>query len=110
MQKQHPELNVLVAGRRSARRADLYVIASKQVVSIEFKYVTAAGLRDVGGCAAQLGRHAGQHARALLVLYCGTAVIVPDRTVSALVQSAGRPNARVVMVNGPEIAVATGTA
>jgi hypothetical protein len=45
MQERNPEVNVSNAGS-SARRADLYVVANGQVVSVEFKYVGSTGLRD----------------------------------------------------------------
>ena len=37
IQRRNPEVNVLLAGRRSPKRADLYVVASRRVVSVEFK-------------------------------------------------------------------------
>lgn len=105
IQHRTPEVNVDVAGR-SPKRADLYVVAAERVVSVEFKYVGVAGLRDVGGCAAQLGRHATHHAEAVLVLYSGSGARVPSAVARELEQQAGAANVRILTTVGPEIVVA----
>lgn len=104
IQKQSPEVNVRVAGRRSPKRADLYVIAGKQVVSVEFKYVGPRGLRDIQGCAAQVRRHAECHAEAILILYSGANRPVTGYGVEKLDALIGLPNAHVAHLAGPEIA------
>jgi hypothetical protein len=76
LQQEHPKANVRVPGRMSPKRADLYVVARTKIVSLEFKYVGAQGLRDAAACAAQVRRHAGHHAMDFLVLYCGGPVDV----------------------------------
>src|SRR5205807_1102018 len=63
MQSAYPAVNVRVPGR-SPKRADLYVVAKRQIVSLEFKYVGGTGLRGVESCIAQMRRHADNHARA----------------------------------------------
>lgn len=68
MQTRCPGVNIR-AGRRSPRRADLYIVAKQQVISLEFKYVGASGIRDAAGCEAQMLRHAENHERALFVVY-----------------------------------------
>jgi hypothetical protein len=105
MQRNHPEVNVRVPGH-GPKRADLYLIARDGVVSIEFKYVGVAGVRDVAACAAQLGRHAEHHAEAILVLYSDTPV--PQQTVHQLTQKTGRVNVRILNPTGPKIDVARG--
>jgi hypothetical protein len=102
IQRRKPEVNIPIAGQ-GPKRADLYIVAADGVVSVEFKYVGVAGLRDVGGCAAQLGRHAGHHAEAILVLYSST--LVPRHVVRQL---AGAANVRILNVVGPEARVAKG--
>ena len=92
---QDPEVDIVVA-RSSPKRADLYVAAADKVVSVEFKYVGVTGLRDVGGCAAQLGLHAAHHAEAISVLYSGTPV--PRQVVRQLAQQSGAANVRIVNV------------
>lgn len=110
MQRQNPEVNVTNAERRSARRADLYVVANGQVVSVEFKYVGSTGLGDRSACASQLRRHAAVHAQAILVLYSGGHDGVPQEVVNQLRQLVGATNARIVRVAGPRIPIARGAA
>jgi hypothetical protein len=105
MQERNPEVNVRNPGG-GARRADLHVVANGQIVSVEFKYVGSAGLRDVRECAAQLRRHAAQHAEAVLVLYSGSHDRVSEQVVDELRRHVASPTARVVRVCGPEIPVA----
>jgi hypothetical protein len=104
MQQRTPEVNIYAG--RSPKRADLYIVATGGVVSVEFKYV-GRGVRDVGGCAAQFGCHAAHHAEAILVLYSGTRV--PDHIIRQLTQASGT-NVRALNVVGPEIPVVRGTA
>jgi hypothetical protein len=109
IQERNPEVNVRVAGG-SPKRADLYVVAGRHVVSLEFKYVGPGGLRDVQGCAAQVRRHAECHAQAILILYSGTNRPVEAQVVQQLVSFIGARNVRVASLGGPEIAVARGAA
>jgi hypothetical protein len=108
MQRRNPEVNVTNA-RKRARRADLYVVADGQVVSVEFKYVSATGLRDWRACAAQLERHAAEHAEAILVLYSGGHDAVPREVIDQLRQRL-RASARIVRVAGPAVPMARGAA
>lgn len=97
-------MNVRVVGRSSPKHADLYVVAGRHVVSLEFKYVGPGGLRDIQGCAAQMRRHAECHAEAILVLYSGTNRPVAAQVVQRLVSLIGARNVRVANLAGPEIA------
>lgn len=92
------------ASRRSARHADLYVVANKQIVSVEFKYLNSKGLQDVAGCAAQFNLHARHYAEAVLVLYsgAGAGVLQVERELRELVEA---DNTRIISVAGPEIAI-----
>jgi len=110
IQRRRPEVNVQVAGRRSPKRADLYVVTGEGVVSVEFKYIGPTGLRDIEACAAQVRRHAESHAEAILVLYSGSGRPVSDTVVRQLGLVIGADNARVANLAGPEIPVARGTA
>lgn len=107
MRHKNPEVDIVVAGS-SPRRADLYVAAADEVVSVEFKYVGVTGLGDVAGCAVQLGLHAAHHAEAISVLYSSTPV--PRHVVRQLAQQASAANVRIVNVVGPEIPVVRGAA
>lgn len=71
-QHRDPEVNIFVPGRRSPKRADLYVAALGGILSLEFKYVGPNGLRDVSGCDRQMSRYIENHAAALLVVYFGS--------------------------------------
>jgi hypothetical protein len=110
IQGRNPEVNVRVAGRPSPKRADLYVVASGQVVSLEFKYVDPRGIRDINGCAAQVRRHAECHSQAILVLYSGGNKPVPDRMVQQIVLLTAARNVRVANLAGPEIPITRGAA
>ena len=110
IQRRNPEVNVRVAGRRTPKRADLYVVTRKGVISLEFKYIGLGGLRDIQACAAQVRRHAECHAEAILVLYSGNNSPMPDRVVQELVSLTGAQNVRVANLAGPEIAVARNAA
>jgi hypothetical protein len=75
MQKQHPEVDngsPVQRGSEALRHADLYVVAQEQVVSVEFKYVGVAGVRNAKAVAAQMQRYVEKHAATLLVIYSGT--------------------------------------
>ena len=110
IQRRNPEVNVRVAGRGSPKRADLYVVAGRHVVSVEFKYVGPGGLRDIQGCAAQMRRYAECHAVTILVLYSGTNTPVAAQVVQQLVSLIGARNVRVASLAGPEISAVRGAA
>jgi hypothetical protein len=103
MRHKNPEVDIVV-DRSSAKRADLYVAAADEVVSVEFKYVGPTGLRGLGACAAQLALHAAHHAEAISVLYSETPV--PGHMVRQLAQQSSTGNVRILNVVGPEIPVA----
>lgn len=105
LQRQCPEVNVRVPGRRSAKRADLYIVARNKVVSLEFKYVGPDGLGDATACAAQVRRHAANHALAFLVLYCGAGCDVGDDALARMHRLVVDDDVRVVSVHGPAISV-----
>jgi hypothetical protein len=50
LQRELPEVKVYVPGRKSAKRADLWLGTRDGVVSVEFKYAGRHGVRDVRGC------------------------------------------------------------
>jgi hypothetical protein len=102
LQHQHPEVNVYVRGRRSAKRADLYLVTREEVVSVEFKYVGRHGLRDVPACAAQMRRYVEKHAATLLAIYDGANNGSEVRGVDRLRSLLG-PAVRIVVVSGPDI-------
>ena len=106
MQTRFPKINVRLPGRRSPRRADLYIVAKRQVVSLEFKYVGASGLRGVDACITQMRRHAENHERALFVVY-----VASDASLDvAYARSGLLQNAAFVMAGGPPIKPFTGAA
>jgi hypothetical protein len=75
MRRRHSgiDINVTTATRdRSLRRADLYVVARGEIVSLEFKYVGARGIKDVPLCIRQMQVYLREHAAALFVVYSGT--------------------------------------
>jgi hypothetical protein len=109
IQERNPEVNVQVAGG-SPKRADLYVLAGRHVVSVEFKYLGPGGLRDIQGCAAQVRRHAECHGEPILVLYSGTSGPVATQVVEQLISLIDARNVRVANLAGPEIVVARGAA
>jgi len=104
LQREHPEVNVRVPDHRNPKRADLYIVARGKIVSIEFKYVGAQGLRDAAACAAQVGRHAANHALAFLVLYCGASLDVQDDALARLNRLISN-DVRIVGMRGPTISV-----
>ena len=71
LQREHPEVNVYVPGRKSPKRADLYLATRDEVVSVEFKYAGLHGVPDVRACAAQMSRYVDTHAATLMVIYDG---------------------------------------
>ncbi len=101
LQREHPEVNVHVPGRKSPRRADLYLATRDGVVSVEFKYAGPHGVGDVRGCAAQMGCYIDKHAATFMVIY--------DGAINGAVRGAGRLRsllgsaAPVVVVPGPSI-------
>lgn len=106
MQARFPKVNVRVLGRRASKRADLYIVAKRQIVSLEFKYVGASGLRGVDACVAQMRRHAENHERALFVVYAAAGVAVDvTRVKSGLL-----PNSLLVLTGGPPIKPVRGAA
>jgi hypothetical protein len=104
LQRQHPEVNVYVLGRPSAKRADLYLVTRDEVVSVEFKYVGQHGVRDVPACAAQMRRYVDKHAATLLAIYDGAGHGDEVRGVARLRSLLG-PAVRVVVTPGPAIPV-----
>jgi len=102
LQHRHPEVNVYVPRRRSAKRADLYLVTSDKVVSVEFKYVGQHGLRDVPACAGQMRRYVEKHAATLLAIYDGANKGSEVRGVDQL-RSLFGPALSVVVVSGPAI-------
>jgi len=106
MQSQVPEVNIRARRQRSARRADLYIVARRHVVSLEFKYADARGLRGIDACISQLRRNAQHHARALFVVYSTS----PDMLDEARIGSDLPSNASVAVVGGPPISVVRGAA
>lgn len=106
MQLRNPEVNVKTPGRKSARRADLYVVANGHVVSIEFKYVGDRGVADQRGCASQMTRHAAAHAEAILVVYSCATDPGPQYMNDRVRQLVTAPNARAVCVAGPAMPAA----
>ena len=109
LQAERPEVNVRVPNSRSPKRADLYVVGREKVISFEFKYIGAQGLHDAAACAAQVRRHAANHALAFLVVYCGASVGVHDDALARLNLLIGN-GVRLVGVHGPKIPVARATA
>lgn len=102
LQREHPEVNVYVPGRQSAKRADLYLVTRDEVVSVEFKYVGRQGVRDVRGCAAQMRRYVDKHAATLLTIYDGGSNGGEVRRADHLCSQLG-PAVRVVIVPGPSL-------
>jgi hypothetical protein len=100
----HPGVNIRVSESRSAQRADLFIVTRNTIVSFEFKYIGAAGLRDAAACARQVLLHAANHKLAFLVLYSGASGDVLDNALIDLRQRVGR-NIRLVGVCGPAIPV-----
>lgn len=99
MQARFPAVNIRVPGRRSAKRADLYIVASRQIVSLEFKYVAGNSLRGVDACIEQMLRHAKHHTRALFVVY-----VAPNAAPDLARAAAGLlDNASLVTAAGPPI-------
>lgn len=84
LQKERPDVNIMVPTHRSPRRADLYLVARSKIVSVEFKYIGARGLRDAAACAAQVWLHAANYAVAVLLLYCGGSVDMMNDAVARL--------------------------
>ena len=87
LRQQHKDVDMYVrtAHRdRSLRHADLYVIASRQIISLEFKYVGPAGLKNPNACAAQMGPYLEAHAATRLVVYSGTPSGTPVRGIDTL--------------------------
>jgi len=105
MQAQYPDVNIRDGGRRSARRADLYLVAAQRLVSLEFKYVGGAGLRGMSACLAQMQRHAEHHDNALFVVYCGGDADYDVEKVKAGLSD----NATLVVARGPRIKIARAT-
>src|SRR5439155_19352496 len=104
LQQEHPGVNVRVPHRRSPKRADLYIVARSKIVSLEFKYVGVQGLRDAASCAAQVRRHAANHALAFLVVYCGASNDVQDDVLALLNRLVGDDDVRIACIHGPTIA------
>jgi len=68
-QADHPEVNVFVPGRKNPRRADMYVAAAGEIVSIEFKYLKPGRCGDLKACIAQMNLYIGSHAATVFVVY-----------------------------------------
>jgi hypothetical protein len=87
LRKQHAGIDMHVPTlhrNRSLRHADLYVIATEQIVSLEYKYVGPGGLKNPDGCAAQMGPYLASHAATRLVIYAGTPSAAPVRGLDKL--------------------------
>ena len=99
---QHPEVNIYVPGRRSALRADLYLVAQGGIVSVEFKYLGSRGALNVNGCVAQMRRYVENHAATLLVIYANSS---DGKEVRGLDRLRNRldPSVHVIFVSGPAI-------
>lgn len=69
---------------RSLRHADLYVIASGQIISLEYKYVGPKGLSSPEACADQMSPYLAAHAGTRLVIYSGTPSGTPVRGLEKL--------------------------
>jgi len=104
MVKGPPRVGIREAGRRSARHADLYVVANEQIVSFEFKYLDAKGLHDVSGCAAQIALHARHYSEVALVLYSGAGQ-GPLHVKSRIQSLVKARNVRTISVAGPAIPI-----
>ena len=100
MQAAFPAVNIRTPGHRSSRHADLHIVATQQIVSLEFKYVARKSLRCVDACIEQMRRHAENHARALFVVYCSSGAVPDLRRVAASLLC----NASIVAAGGPPIA------
>jgi hypothetical protein len=102
LQKQYPAVNVRDREAQPAKRADLYLVAQRKVVSVEFKYVGPHGVRDVSACAAQMRRYVEKHAATLLVIYDGARRRDEVPGMGRLRNCLG-PTVPVIVVPGPEI-------
>lgn len=102
-QVEHPEVNIVVRGRRSPKRADLHVVAHGQIVSVEFKYVGLSDSLDVDGCRRQAERYI-QNRGAVVVAICSPRRDDGFVAGVAKVRSALKPRALVVAVTTPSIA------
>lgn len=108
LQDEHPEVNVRVPDRRSPKRADLYIVARRRIISFEFKYIGAQGVRDAAAVSSAMQRYAANHALAFLVLYCGASIDVLEAAVARVSRRLGDARAigvRVLGVDGPPIDV-----
>jgi hypothetical protein len=73
--RQHTGVDMYVRTERrdrSLRHADLYLIASGQIISLEYKYVGPKGLKNLEACAGQMRPYRNAHAATRLVIYSGT--------------------------------------
>ena len=102
LQRRHPAVNIHVPGRRSPKRADLYLVTRGEVMSVEFKYVGRHGIRDAPACAAQMRRYVDKHAATLQAIYNGASDGGEIRAVDRLCSLLGSA-VRVVIVSGPSI-------
>ena len=93
---------VRVGGRRSLRRADLYVIADGKIVSVEFKYADLHGVRDPKAVAKQMQLYVKNHKATLLVIYSGSEKGTEVKGVKKVREALGSA-APVVLVYGPAI-------
>jgi hypothetical protein len=92
------------AGERSLRRADLYVIAGGEIVSIEFKYVGARGIGNVAQCVRQMAVYLREHAASLFVVYTGADGTRELRNAAKV--EAQLPAGVPVFLSGPAVAAA----
>jgi hypothetical protein len=109
MRKQYPnrvDMSVPVPhGGKSLRRADLYVVAQGQIVSIEFKYVGPNGVRNPKAVAKQMELYVKHHAATLLVIYSSTKKRSEVRGLARLGELLDRLGSAVTLVvpHGPAI-------
>jgi hypothetical protein len=68
-QADHPEVNILVPGRKNPKRADIYVVTRGTTVSIEFKYVNPNTCDNLNACLVQIGRYVRAHVATVFVAY-----------------------------------------
>jgi hypothetical protein len=85
IRRNYPKVDMYVRtaeSDHSLRRADLYVIAAEQIVSLEFKYIGSEGLVNPRAISKQVQVFLQNHAATRLIIYSGT----PHRTVISRLQ------------------------
>ncbi len=105
-QAAHAEVNIHVPGRTSPARADLFLMASGGIVSVEFKYLRPGSLPNVNSCVEQMARYLRHHAASVFVAYA--AAPEADRLGECLGKMRGKltdDRAEVVCVPGAAVQV-----